>query len=162
MFLLYIPKISSSIHHEIFGTSFKKCEEKSSIAADLGAMSADPGQVKVTNASSARSDIWAKRNPRVILSTSTCVPHRMTVVETREQVSCSDVYETSRRADLLYGRAIEYLRNGNKKTSCLDSFIRFCKSWSTNGSVVANKTLEHERRTSRFSRFRATQKTLLR
>ncbi|CAM9522063.1 unnamed protein product [Laminaria digitata] len=133
-------------------------EASSSIAADLVVMSADPGQAKVINVSSATSDIWATRNPGVILPTSTCVFGDDYRRDTR--ASCSDEYETSRRADLPYGRAIDRLRNEKKRPSCLDTFIRYCKSWSTNGPTVAKETLEHERKTLRFSRFRATQKTL--
>ncbi|CAM9400511.1 unnamed protein product [Sphacelaria rigidula] len=129
-----------------------------SIPVDLVVMPADPGQAKVINVSSAMSDVWARKDPKDILSTSTCVFGDDYRRDTR--ASRSDEYETFRRRGRSYGEAIDRLRNNKKRTSCLTLFIQYCKSWSRNGSVVFQETLQKERKILRFSRFRATQKTL--
>ncbi|CAN0342496.1 unnamed protein product [Pylaiella littoralis] len=138
--------------------NIKSLTDSTSLPEDLVVMSADPGQAKVINVSSATSDVWARKDPKVILQTSTCVFGDDYRRDTR--ASCSDEYETSRRRDRPYGKAIDRLKNDKKRTSCLDTFIKYCKSWFANGPAVAKETLLHERKLNRFSRFRATQKTL--
>ena len=138
--------------------NIKSLTESTRLPGDLVVMSADPGQAKVINVCSATCEEWARRDPKVILRTSTCVfgdDYRRDTCASR-----SDEYETSRRRDQPYGEAIDRLRNDKKRTSCLTTFIQYCKSWFRNGSVVFQETLRKERKILRFSRFRATQRTL--
>ena len=129
-----------------------------SIRDDLVVMSADPGQAKVINVSSATAETWAERDPEAILKSSTCVfgdDYRRDTLASR-----SDKYETFRRKNQPYGVAIERLRNDKKRTSCLSTFIQYCKSWCTNGPALFRETLQKGRKFMRFDRLRATQKTL--
>ena len=128
------------------------------VPAGLVVMSADPGQAKVINVSSATSEIWSRKDPGAILQTSTCVfgdNYRRDTLASR-----SDEYETFRRVDQPYGKAIERLGNERKRTSCLATFIRYCKSWFTNGPALFEETLRKGRKLLRFGRHRATQSTL--
>lgn len=121
-------------------------------------MSADPGQAKVINVSSATSGIWARKDPGAILPTSTCVfgeDYRRDTLASR-----SDEYESFRRRDQPYGRAIDRLGNEKKRTSCLATFIGYCKSWFTNGPALLKEALRKGRKLLRFGRHRATQSTL--
>ena len=132
--------------------------ESTSIKEDLVVMSADPGQAKVINVSSATARIWAKQDPGLILESSTCVfgdEYRRDTLASR-----SDEYETFRRKDQRYGVAIERLSKEKKRTSCLETFIKYCKSWRANGVELSLETLQQARKFMRFDRFRATQKTL--
>ena len=132
--------------------------ESTSIREDVVVMSADPGQAKVINVSSATASTWAKQDPGVILKTSTCVfgdDYRRDTLASR-----SDEYETFRRKDQPYGVAIDRLSNEKKRTSCLATFVQYCKSWCANGPALFLETLQTGRKFMRFDRFRATQKTL--
>ncbi|CAM9180752.1 unnamed protein product [Ectocarpus sp. 12 AP-2014] len=134
--------------------------ESTSIREDIVVMLADPGQAKVINVSSASAGIWAKKDPGVILKTSTCVfgdDYRHDTLASR-----SDKYETFRRKNQPYGVAIDRLRYEKKRTSCLTTFIQYCKSWCANGPALFQETLQKGRKFMRFDRFRATQKTLAR
>ena len=129
-----------------------------SIREDIVVMSADPGQAKVINVSSASAGTWAKKNPDDILKSSTCVfgdDYRRDTLASR-----SDKYETYRRKNQPYGVAIDRLRHEKKRTSCLTTFIQYCKSWCANGPALLQETLQNGRKFLRFDRFRATQKTL--
>lgn len=132
--------------------------DSTSIREDVVVMSADPGQAKVINVSSATARTWAKQDPGVILKSSTCVfgdDYRRDTLASR-----SDKYETFRRKDQPYGVAIDRLSNEKKRTSCLATFIQYCKSWCANGAALLLETLQEARKFLRFDRFRATQKTL--
>jgi hypothetical protein len=132
--------------------------DSTSIREDVVVMSADPGQAKVINVSSATASTWAKQDPGLILQSSTCVfgdDYRRDTL-----ASCSDKYETFRRKDQPYGVAIDRLSNEKKRTSCLTAFIEYCKSWRANGAALFRETLQEARKFLRFDRFRATQKTL--
>lgn len=75
--------------------------------------------------------------------------------------SLSDRYEVAGRAgDTPYGKAVARLGDHHKRTSCLRVFLDFCKSWFRNGTALLNETLSKLKKLHRFSRFRATQKTL--
>lgn len=129
-----------------------------SVPDGLVVMSADPGQAKVVNVSSATSEVWAKKDPRNILPTSTCVfgdDYRRDTLASR-----SDEYESFRRKNRAYGEAIDNLGGEKKRTSCLATFVRYCKSWFTNGHALLNETLQKGRKLLRFGRHRATQSTL--
>lgn len=129
-----------------------------SIRDDIVVMSADPGQAKVINVSSALSVTWAKKDPAVILQTSTCVfgdDYRRDTLASR-----SDEYETFRREGRPYGDAVERLGEEKKRTSCLQTFISYCKSWCVNASTLMKETLGKGRRLLRFGRHRARQSTL--
>lgn len=129
-----------------------------SIREDIIVMSADPGQAKVINVSSASAGVWAKKDPDVILKSSTCVFGDDYRRDTR--ALRSDEYETFRRQNQPYGVAIDRLRHEKKRTSCLTTFVQYCKSWCANGPALLNETLQTGRKFMRFDRFRATQKTL--
>lgn len=132
--------------------------ESTSIREDIVVMSADPGQAKVINVSSASAGIWAKKDPGIILKSSTCVfgdDYRRDTLASR-----SDKYETFRRTNQPYGVAIDRLRHEKKRTSCLTTFVQFCKSWCANGPALLQETLQKGRKFMRFDRFKATQKTL--
>ncbi|CAN0333919.1 unnamed protein product, partial [Ectocarpus sp. 4 AP-2014] len=132
--------------------------KSTSIREDVVVMSADPGQAKVINVSSATARTWAKQDPGVILKTSTCVfgdDYRRDTLASR-----SDEYETFRRKGQPYGVAIDRLGNEKKRTSCLATFIQYCRRWCVNGPVLFRETLQTGRKFMRFDRFRATQKTL--
>ncbi|CAM9693752.1 unnamed protein product, partial [Pylaiella littoralis] len=132
--------------------------ESTSISEDIVVMSADPGQAKVINVSSASAGIWAKKDPDIILKSSTCVfgdDYRRDTLASR-----SDNYETFRRKNQPYGVAIDLLRHEKKRTSCLTTFIQYCKSWCANGPALFQEKLQKGRKFMRFDRFRATQKTL--
>ena len=129
-----------------------------SVPGDLVVMSADPGQAKVINVSSATSEVWAKKDPANILPTSTCVfgdDYRRDTLASR-----SDEYESFRRRNGAYGEAINRLGSEKKRTSCLATFVRYCKSWFINGPELLNETLQKGRKLFRFGRHRATQSTL--
>ncbi|AAR26975.1 FirrV-1-M1 [Feldmannia irregularis virus a] len=134
--------------------------ESESIRGDLVVMSADPGQAKVINVCSATSETWEKKDPVAILKTSTCVFGDDYRRETL--ASHSDEYETLRRRGTSYGIAIDRLRDEKKRTSCLTTFIQYCRSWCANSSALMNETLQKGRRFLRFGRHRATQSILAR
>ncbi|CAM9681554.1 unnamed protein product [Ectocarpus sp. 13 AM-2016] len=128
------------------------------VRSDVVVMSADPGRAKVINVSSATAEVWARKDPRHILSTSTCVlgdDYRRDTLASR-----SDKYESFRRRSSPYGDAIHSLGNEKKRTSCLDTFVRYCKSWCSNGPALFSETLRKARKLFRFGRHRATQRTL--
>lgn len=129
--------------------------EPEGIRGDLVVMSADPGQAKVLNVSSATSETWAKKDPAVILQTSTCLfgdDYRRDTLASR-----SDEYETFRRKGRPYGDAVDRLGEEKKRTLCLDTFITYCKSWCANVSALMEETLQKGRRLLRFGRHRAKQ-----
>ncbi|CAM9855120.1 unnamed protein product [Ectocarpus sp. 13 AM-2016] len=101
--------------------------ESTSIGEDLVVMSADPGQAKVINVSSATAGIWARKDPSLILKSSRCVfgaDYRRDTLASR-----SDKYEAFRRKDQPYGVAIDRLSNEKKRTSCHVERIYVCGFW---------------------------------
>ncbi|CAM9207965.1 unnamed protein product [Pylaiella littoralis] len=121
-------------------------------------MSADPGQAKVINVTSALSETWARRDPLPMFSMSSFVSGEDYRRDTG--ASRSDNYETVRRSSGPYGASISRLGHFNKRTSCIQTFLEYCRSWFRNGPALLNETLNKTRKLFRFSRFRATQKTL--
>ncbi|CAN0373923.1 unnamed protein product [Pylaiella littoralis] len=123
-------------------------------------MSADPGQAKVVNVTSAPSETWARRDPLPMFAISSFVSGEDYRRDTG--ASRSDGYKTVRRLSGLYGVLVSISRLGDsrKRTSCIQTFLEYCRSWFCNGPALLNETLNKTRKLFRFSRFRATQKTL--
>lgn len=122
---------------------------------DLQILSADPGQAKVINVTEAPQEVWSTRDPVLLLPRSSHVSGE----DYRSQIMArrSDPHEASRRGDTPYWRSVEGLGSHKKRTSCLQTFLAYCRSWFHHGSALLEETLGRTRRIHRFSRFRATQ-----
>lgn len=130
-----------------------------SIPDDTIIMSADPGQAKIINVSSAPSSVWKQNDPSVILSSSDFVSGE----EYREEIGATEaeVYEGNRKVkNPSYGRAVDSLGEEVKRTSCFSTFLNYCRAWARNGAMILGETLRVQRKRGRFHRFSATQSML--
>ncbi|CAM9531290.1 unnamed protein product, partial [Pylaiella littoralis] len=129
-----------------------------SLPRDTIFMSADPGQAKVINVTSASTETWEKRDPELMFSLCSHV----TGEEYRRDILAikSEEYEVWRKNDTGYGLSIGNLSEQQKRTSSLDKFLDYCKCWFRNGTKLLEETLHRIRRVHRFTRFRKTQSKL--
>jgi len=121
-------------------------------------MSADPGQAKIINVTSAPTETWMERDPEKMFSFCSHVSeeeYRRDIIATK-----SEEHEVKRKNDTDYGRSIESLGGEQKRTSSLTTFLDYCKCWFQTGGKLLEETLHRTRRVHRFTRFRKTQSKL--
>ena len=138
-------------------TSVDPCEF---LPEDTIFMSADPGQAKIINVTSSTSDVWMERDPKQMFDLSSYISeeeYRRYILATK-----SEEHEVRRKNNTEYGRSIDILGEKQKRTSCLETFLEYCKCWSTECEKIFAETLHRIRRIHRFTRFRKVQSKLAR
>lgn len=123
-------------------------------------MSADPGQAKIINVTSATTETWMRKDPKLMFNFCSHVSgdeYRREILATR-----SEEHEFMRKTTTGYGRSIDVLGGEQKRTSSLNRFLDYCRRWFQTGDVLLEETLHKTRKMFRFTRFRETQSKLAR
>ena len=126
------------------------------IPENLSVMSIDPGQVKIINVAKAPAKLWMERNPIPLLNRCSYVSGD----EYREKTLArkQEIYEVQRRlTNKAYDSSCKNLKNHKKRTSDMETFIDYCRSWAIYGKALFEETLRKNRKLARFRRFRAVQ-----
>ncbi|CAM9202316.1 unnamed protein product [Pylaiella littoralis] len=123
------------------------------IPDDLTIMGLDPGQAKIVDVVKAPSNLWKEQNPIPLLNRCSYVSG----VKYRDNTLArkQEMYEVRRRIDRKeYGSSCDSLKDYQKRTSCMETLLGYCRAWAQHGSAIFKETLRKNRKCARFERFR--------